>query len=124
MRGCTCESSCGEHRNCDYCRGVYSYSITPVYTKRKKKKVKRPSTGFQKILRFFNSKKSNKIFTRAEYFMALKDAGLRPSTMDTVRCYLQNAEYLSSEESGVYRKLRPIPQTLTYTKLYKEAYPK
>lgn len=80
-------------------------------------------TGFKRILKFFNSKKSNKIFTRAEYFMALKDAGLRQSTMDTVRCYLQNAKYLSDEEPGVYRKLKPIPQNLTYTSLYREAYP-
>lgn len=81
-------------------------------------------TGFQRILRFFNSKRSNKVFTRAEYFMALKNAGLRHSTMDTVRCYLQNAGYLSDDEKGVYRKLRPIPQDLTYTTLYREAYPK
>lgn len=80
-------------------------------------------SGLKKILAFFNSKKSNKVFTRAEYFMALKKAGIRNSTMDTVRCYLQNAGYLSDDEPGVYRKLKPIPQSLTYTKLYREAYP-
>lgn len=81
-------------------------------------------SGFKKILAFFNSKKSNKVFTRAEYFMAFRKAGLKLSTLETVRCYLQNAKYLNDEEPGVYRKLRPIPQDLTYTKLYKEAYTK
>jgi len=81
-------------------------------------------SGFQVILKFFNSKKSNKVFTRAEYFTALKDSGLQDSYKDTIRCYLQNAGYLSSDEAGVYRKLKPIPPGLTLTKLQDEAYPK
>lgn len=81
-------------------------------------------SGFKTILKFFNSKKSNKVFTRNEYFMALKNEGLQDSYKDTVRCYLQNAGYLSDEEPGVYRKMKPIPQDLTLTRLQDEAYPK
>lgn len=80
-------------------------------------------SGFQTIVKFFNSKKSNKIFTRAEYFTALKKAGLKDSYKDTVRCYLVNAGYLKDIEAGVYRKLKPIPKDLTISRLEREAYP-
>lgn len=81
-------------------------------------------SGFTTIKAFFNSKKSNKIFTRAEYFMALKDQGLMDSYKDTVRCYLVNAGYLFDEEPGVYRKLKKIPPELSLNALKREAYPK
>ena len=81
-------------------------------------------SGFKTILNFFNSKVSNKIFTRAEYFTALKNAKLKDSYKDTVRCYLVNAGYLKDIEPGVYRKLKKIPQDLTLTRLQVEAYPK
>lgn len=81
-------------------------------------------SGFKLITKFFNSKKSNKVFTRAEYFTAVKKAGLKESYRDTLRCYLVRAGYLNNEEPGLYRKMKPIPATLTYTQLYKEAYPK
>jgi hypothetical protein len=80
-------------------------------------------TGFQTIKNFFNSKVSNKIFTRAEYFQALKKSKLKDSYLDTVRCYFVNAGYLLDEEPGVYRKLKKIPSNLTLTKLQDEAYP-
>ncbi len=79
--------------------------------------------GFQTIKKFFNSKKSNKIFTRTEYFSALLNSNLRDSYLDTIRCYLVNAKYLKAEELGVYRKLKKIPDDLTLTKLQDEAYP-
>lgn len=81
-------------------------------------------SGFKTIIKFFNSKKSNKIFTRNEYFMALKKHNLKDSYKDTVRCYLVNAGYLVDEEPGVYRKLKKIPENITLTKLQEEAYPK
>lgn len=81
-------------------------------------------SGFKTIKRFFNSKKSNKIFTRAEYFTAMKPAGLKDSYKDTVRCYLVNAGYLKDIEPGVYRKLKKIPDDISLTKLLAEAYPK
>jgi hypothetical protein len=80
-------------------------------------------SGFKTIIKFFNSKVSNKIFTRNEYFMALKNEGLKDSYKDTVRCYLVNAGYLLDEEPGVYRKLKKIPEGLTLTGLQREAYP-
>ena len=79
--------------------------------------------GYKTIKKFFNSKNCNKIFTRAEYFMALKSCKIRDTYMDTVRCYLVNAGYLKDEEPGVYRKLKKIPDDLTLTKLQDEAYP-
>lgn len=80
-------------------------------------------SGFKAIKEFFNSKKSKKIFTRAEYFMATKDLNLKDSYKDTVRCYLVNAGYLIDEEPGVYRKLKKIPESLSLAGLQKEAYP-
>lgn len=84
-------------------------------------------SAFREILCFFNSKKSNKVFTRAEYFNFMRFQSsyvIKDSYLDTVRCYLQNAGYLSNTENGVYRKLKPIPLGLTLTKLQDEAYPK
>lgn len=84
-------------------------------------------SAFREIINFFNSKKSNKVFTRAEYLSFIKfqtKLVVAPSYLDTVRCYLQNAGYLSNTEDGVYRKLKPIPKDITLTKLQDEAYPK
>lgn len=81
-------------------------------------------SGFQQIIKFFNSKKSNKIFTRAEYFQAMKRLRMKDSYKDTIRCYLLNAGYLRDIEPGVYRKLKKIPDGLTTNKLLDEAYPK
>lgn len=80
-------------------------------------------TSLQEILNYFNSKKSNKIFTRAEYFAAFKGKLVDRTYLDQIRCYLVRAGYLDNFEHGVYRKLKPIPK-LNYTQLYKEAYPK
>lgn len=84
------------------------------------------TSTLQIILEFFNSKKSNKIFTRAEYFMFMGKYAPRAqaSYLDTTRCYLVNAGYLIDEEPGVYRKLKPIPKGLNSTQLKQEAYPK
>ncbi len=82
-------------------------------------------SGFQVIKTFFNSKKSNKIFTRNEYFAHVEFLAprIKESYMDTVRCYLENAGYLKNEEPGVYRKMKKIPEDLTLTGLQREAYP-
>lgn len=83
-------------------------------------------SAFKEIVQFFNSKKSNKVFTRAEYLMFSTykcSYVVKDSYLDTVRCYLQNAGYLSNTEDGVYRKLKPIPKDMTLTKLQDEAYP-
>jgi hypothetical protein len=80
-------------------------------------------SGFKKIIDFFNLKKSNKIFTRNEYFMALRNSDLKDSYKDTVRCYLVRAGYLGNEEAGVYRKLKKIPYEMTISRLEREAYP-
>ena len=80
-------------------------------------------SGFRTIIGFFNSKKSNKIFTRNEYFTAVQKAKLKDSYKDTTRRYLTAAGYLKDIEPGVYRKLRPIPKDLTISKLQDEAYP-
>src|SRR5688572_3806491 len=86
--------------------------------------LKKPTlSGFETIVNFFNSKVSNKIFTRNEYFMATQHLRLKDSYKDTVRCYLVNAGYLKDIEPGVYRKLKKIPDSLTLTKLQREAYP-
>lgn len=82
-------------------------------------------TTFKYILAFFNSKNSNKLFTRAEYILWMRNMarGHRQSYLDTVRCYLVRAGYLNDEEPGVYRKLKKIPDGITLTKLQDEAYP-
>jgi 1,2-phenylacetyl-CoA epoxidase catalytic subunit len=80
-------------------------------------------SGFSKIVQFFNSKKSNKIFTRAEYFAAMKNDKLKQEYLDTVRRYFCAAGYLNDFERGAYRKLKPIPQDLTISKLERQAYP-
>lgn len=78
--------------------------------------------GYQTILKFFNSKVSNKIFTRAEYFTAMKSVKIKDSYKDTVRCYLVRAGYLKDIEPGVYRKLKKIPEGLSMDQLLHEAY--
>lgn len=80
-------------------------------------------SGFKKVVKFFNSKKCNKIFTRAEYFQALKTEKLADTYKDTVRCYLLEAGYIKTEEAGVYRKIKKIPDDMTISKLEREAYP-
>jgi hypothetical protein len=81
-------------------------------------------SGFTVIKEFFNSKKSNKVFTRAEYFTAMTGYRVKDTYLDTVRRYLCAAGYLHDFEPGVYRKLKPIPKDLTISKLEREAYPK
>ena len=81
-------------------------------------------SGFTLIVEFFNSKKSNKLFTRAEYFRALDGHGIADTYLDTVRRYLCAAGYLSDFEPGAYRKVKPIPKDLTISKLERQAYPK
>lgn len=87
-------------------------------------------TNWNRTKDFFNSKKSNKIFTRAEVlgFHKKLSSSLRRNFslayLETCRCYLQRAGYLSDVELGVYRKLKPIPKNLTLTTLKREAYPK
>lgn len=84
-------------------------------------------TTFGEIIKFFNSKKSKKVFTRAEYFNYMayqsKVAFYKESYLDTVRRYLCAAGYLVDFEPGTYRKMKPIPKDLTISKLEREAYP-
>jgi hypothetical protein len=87
-------------------------------------KVTTNKSGLRLVLEFFNSKKSRKIFTRAEYFSHFKGARLAPAYLETIRCYLERAGYLVAEEAGVYRKLRPIPTEISGSALYREAYGK
>lgn len=84
-------------------------------------------TTFGEIVKFFNSKKSNKLFTRAEYFNYMEyqsaSAFYKDTYLDTVRRYLEAAGYLKCEEAGVYRKIKKIPGEITISKLEREAYP-
>lgn len=81
---------------------------------------------FCEIVRYFNTKNANKIFTRREYFTAMdyRDPRTKETYLDTVRCYLVRAGYLETVQAGVYRKRKKIPQNLTITALQREAYPK
>ncbi len=88
---------------------------------------------FKEVSKFFNSKRSNKIFTRGEYFRFVSDHNdrqrlrknvLQDTTAETYRLLLMNAGFLRHEEAGVYRKLKKIPDDLTYSKCEQMAYPR
>lgn len=87
-------------------------------------------TNWKRVKEFFNSKTSNKIFTRAEVLDFRKKMTIKTrrrfsqAYLETCRLYLVRAGYLKSIEPGVYRKKKKIPKELTLTQLKKEAYPK
>jgi hypothetical protein len=56
---------------------------------------------FKLICNFFNTKNNNKLFTRAEYVMAMKPYKIKECYLDTVRCYLMRADYLQEFQLGV-----------------------
>lgn len=72
---------------------------------------------------FFNSKVSNKVFTRQEFILYIEKYGAKYyplGAFDRYRCALSNSGYLFSEEPGVWRKLKFIPNDLTFTKARKQ----
>lgn len=71
---------------------------------------------WQTVLDYFNSKVSNKIFTRAEV-MSFFGCIYAPRRIETIQSYmntLKRAGYISYIEPGVYRKLKKIPNISEY----------
>ncbi len=67
-------------------------------------------SNWQNLVKYFNSKVSGKVFTRAEvaaHFCNLSNQNL--DTLQTYRNTLRRAGYLKTIEPGVYRKIKKIP---------------
>ena len=62
------------------------------------------------------------LISRREYLDKLARFNIKPVTGDNNRCILMTAGYLGRVTPGVYKLLKKIPHTLTYTQARKEAY--
>lgn len=86
----------------------------------------KPENRWQALVDIFNTKKAGKIFTRNEVQMYVDYTVDRLSyeRMDEYRCILTRAGFLAQVEPGVYRKIKKIPEKLTYYRARQLAYRK
>tara|TARA_R110000868_G_C10973188_1_gene771472 strand:- start:21864 stop:22118 length:255 start_codon:yes stop_codon:yes gene_type:complete len=78
--------------------------------------------NWERLIFYFNSKVSNKIFTRAE-IMQYCSVDTRLKWTQTTQTYmntLKRAGYIAYIEPGVYRKLKKIPENISEYALKKQ----
>lgn len=57
-------------------------------------------TGFQRVVKFFNSKRLNKVFTRAEYLAAFRHSLVKDIPSDPIAARELAESWLRYSESG------------------------